>query len=112
MWTGPVRRDGQRLHFLDRQIRSRRPARAVVELGHGVQDAAVAPRDLEPDGADRRLDGDDLALQTLARRPPEYRSPIVVVSRKMTSAIGARRSGGATTVSSVPGRFFFICTGT
>ena len=36
---------------------------------------------------------------------------MVVVSRKITSVSAARRSGGAMTVSSVPGRFFFICTG-
>ena len=55
---------------------------------------------------------DDLALEALAldlavpqpdrRRLAEDRRP----------AAPRRSSGGATTVSSVPGRFFFICTGT
>src|SRR5262249_19112732 len=39
-----------------------------------------------------------------------WRSPIVVVSRKITSLICGRRSGAAITVSRVPGRFFFIWT--
>jgi hypothetical protein len=36
---------------------------------------------------------------------------MVVVSRNTTSVIAARLSGATTTVSSVPGRFFFIWTG-
>src|SRR5207249_8698205 len=43
-----------------------------------------------------------------SRSTSSWRNPIVVVSRKMMSASVDRRSGGAITVSSVPGRFFFI----
>ena len=40
------------------------------------------------------------------------RNPIVVLSRKRISLRASRRSGDPIIVTSVPGRFFFICTGT
>ena len=73
-------------------------------------DAAVARGHLEAYRADRRLDRHDLPLQALA-------IDLVVPQpdrRRLAEddvGIAARRAGGATTVSSVPGRFFFICTG-
>ena len=76
--------------------------------GDGVHHPAVAPRDLEPHGAERRLDAHDFALQTLAvdvgmPQADGRRLPKDDV-RNLREPIRAR----AITVSSVPGRFFFI----
>ena len=66
LWLALKAETAMRLHFLDREIARGGQPGAVVEFRHGVHDPAVAPGDLEAHRADRSLDGNDLALQTLA----------------------------------------------
>ena len=66
----------------------------------------------------KRIGPSGVSTATISRRrhsrsSSAYRNPMVVVSRNTTSAsAGADVQASHTMVSSVPGRFFFICTGT
>jgi hypothetical protein len=96
--------------LMGRPCSARQPG-AVVELRGGIQHAAAAARDLDADRTNGRLDRPDLAVEHVA-------SHLVVAHAdrrrlgEQQPAIASRRSDGASTVTSVPGRFFFIWTGT
>jgi hypothetical protein len=59
--------EGERLDVLDRPPVLGGQPDAVVELGRGVEQLAVAARNLHPHRSERRLDGDEFAVETFAR---------------------------------------------
>ena len=94
----------------------------VVALNDSTQALSVARRE-RPDvivcDIDMpAMDGGDVcraladAAETVMAQTIQYRTYNWADSRKMMSEIGPSRSGAAMTVRRVPGRFFFICTGT
>src|SRR5947208_1874795 len=58
--------DRDRLHVLDGHLLLGRQTRAVFELCRGVEDTAVARRDLEADDADRGVDRPYLSIQAIS----------------------------------------------
>ncbi len=84
---------------------------AVLELGGRVQHLPAAPRDLEPDRADRCLDGLHLALEALTQHLAVAHADRRRLREQDAGNFVRGAPAGATTVTSVPGRFFFIWTG-